>query len=60
MKIELVMQCGCRVSLDEADSGSAEPHCALHDCWVVTRVNARPPRFRGASGVTGPLVEEQK
>jgi len=59
-KIELTFACGCSQSLDVSESGSAEPHCVEHDCYVVSRVKAPPPRFRGSPGVTGPLVEEQK
>jgi hypothetical protein len=59
-KITLTFKCGCQQSLDVSESGSAEPHCVEHDCWVVSRVNAPPPRFHGAPGVTGPLVEDIK
>jgi hypothetical protein len=56
----LTFACGCQQSLDVSEASSAEPHCAEHDCWVVSRVDAPPPRFHGSAGVTGPLVEEIK
>ena len=59
-KLMLTFACGCQQSLEEAEASSAEPHCVAHDCWVVSRVDAPPPRFHGAPGVTGPLVEEIK
>ncbi|HXU03862.1 MAG TPA: hypothetical protein VN903_23030 [Polyangia bacterium] len=59
-RIEVTFACGCSLSLDEAESGSAEPHCVEHNCYVVSRVKAPPPKFRGSPGVTGPLVEELK
>lgn len=59
-QVTVTFACGCQQSLDASESGSAEPHCAEHNCYVVARVQAPPPRFRGSPGVTGPLVEEQK
>lgn len=56
----VTMQCGCRIEIEDSESGTVEPRCALHNCTVVARVNARLPRFRGSPGVTGPLVEEEK
>jgi len=58
--MELTMACGCRLQLDDAASGHAEPRCELHDCTVVARVAAPMPRFRGSPGVVGPLVKELK
>jgi hypothetical protein len=59
-KITLTFACGCQQTLEAGEAATAEPHCTVHDCWVVSRVNAPAPRFRGVGGVTGPLVEEQK
>ena len=58
--LTLTFACGCQQALEASKASSAEPHCVEHDCWAVSRVDAPAPRFRGAPGVTGPLVEEQK
>jgi len=61
MPITVTFACGCRQEVPEAEAinDSVAPRCATHNESRIQRVEAPPPRFRGAAA-RGPLAEKDE